>query len=646
MVFRSSRSPRAHRLLWSSRLNRDRCSVTGRVEQEPLAWHEETSDAGQHSVGNLHQLDRHPVSHPDDSSESRRRACEGLSAVRRVVPGLLLMVLMAGWTGQSFAIPAAAMISGTVRDVHGTPQMGALVQLLRADASTAATAISDDHGRYIMPMIMPGRYEIHATAAFFAPLLRSNVRLRPGMQSVVNLTLSALFEADNWLPAQRRRADEPVDDWKWTLRSTASRPLLRLVDPEDGTGISSSGEQSHRVSSEGRIIVTNGDGAFGDGGMHQALVLDRTMADGDGAVLRADVGNAQGTYSPGPSVAVITGYERRTPLGGSTRLVGSFQSHPEVMNGDSTTGLQVVHLASTQQFALGDTFLIDAGTLMEAERLEETRLVAEPFFRLAARPGTNVVVEYRLATGRELQSSDDLDQLKPTLTAVADANGRPLSDRGMHQEISVSRKLGDRAVSASAYIDHFSYSAIGGSGLMDRATLQMAAVLADPTTGTFQVAAPGYSGRGVSASFMQPITPVLSAWLEYDLGTALRSNGNLVMTDLASGMTPEVSQAAGLSLRGKIIHTGTSLRVKYRWQPVRTLTQVNAYNATPEEAYLSFYLRQRLWCGRILPQGLDAVVEATNLLEQGYQPVLAPDGQTLMLAQVPRAIQAGLSFNF
>jgi len=25
---------------------------------------------------------------------------------------------------------------------------------------------------------------------------------------------------------------------------------------------------------------------------------------------------------------------------------------------------------------------------------------------------------------------------------------------------------------------------------------------------------------------------------------------------------------------------------------------------------------------------------------------LAPDGQTLMLAQVPRAIQAGLSFNF
>ena len=71
-----------------------------------------------------------------------------------------------------------------------------------------------------------------------------------------------------------------------------------------------------------------------------------------------------------------------------------------------------------------------------------------------------------------------------------------------------------------------------------------------------------------------------------------------------------------------------------------------AYNASPEEAYLSFYLRQRLWCGRLLPQGLDAVVEATNLLEQGYQPVLAPDGHTLFLAQVPQAIQGGLAFNF
>ncbi len=89
------------------------------------------------------------------------------------------------------------------------------------------------------------------------------------------------------------------------------------------------------------------------------------MEDGDGAVLRADVGDVQtGGYSAQPSVALITGYERRSPLGGSTRLVSSFQSHPELTDGGTTAGFQVLRLASTQQFALGDMFLIDVGTLM------------------------------------------------------------------------------------------------------------------------------------------------------------------------------------------------------------------------------------------------------------------------------------------
>jgi hypothetical protein len=198
-------------------------------------------------------------------------------------------------------------------------------------------------------------------------------------------------------------------------------------------------------------------------------------------------------------------------------------------------------------------------------------------------------------------------------------------------------------LSAAAFSDRFAYGSIGGSGLMDHSTLQLAGVVADPTTSTFEVAAQRYSGRGVSVSVMQPLTPVLSAWVEYDLGTALK---NLVMTDLASGLTPKIAGAASVALRGRIIRIGTVMRAEYRWQPLRTMTQVNAYNATPEEAYLSFYVRQRLWCGRILPQGVDAVVEATNLLQQGYQPVLAPDGATLVLAQVPRAIQGGLAFNF
>ncbi len=573
--------------------------------------------------------------------------------MRRVAPGLLLLMMMMAGSGQMFALQNAAAISGTVRDVHGSPQMGALIELIRADNHRMFTAVSDENGHYIMTMVEPGRYRLRASAAFFIPLLRDNVRLRAGVQAVVNLTMSNLFDADDWLPAQRRRADEPADDWKWALRATASRPLLRLVDPEDGTPISSSAGQPQRASSRGTIVLTSGDGAFGDGGLHQALLLERNMEDGDGAVLRTDVGDigdsgdiqANG-YSPQPSVAVLAGYERRALLGGSTRLVSSFESYPELRDGGQTNGFQVLRVASTQQFVLGNVFLIDAGTLLEAERLEQMRLEAEPYLRLTARPADDVVVEYRLAFGRELQSSNDLDELKPVLRVVTNAADRPLSNRGLHQELTVSRKFGSRVLSGSVYDDRMPYGAIGGSGLMDSRSLQLANAVADPTTGTFEVGGPGYVAHGLSASLMQALTPALSAWVEYDLGTALRSDGDLVMTNLAHHLAPRTSTAASVALMGSIANSGTALQIEYRWQPTNTLTQVNAYNDTPEEAYLTLFLRQRLWSGRMLPQGLDAVVEATNLLEQGYLPVLAPDGKTLILAQMPRAIEGGLAFNF
>jgi hypothetical protein len=560
--------------------------------------------------------------------------------------------MFAGVVSRPCAAAVAAAISGTVRDVHGTPQMGTLVELLSADATVISSAFSDSHGRYLMPTVRPGSYQLRASAAFFVPVLRNHLRLEAGTQSIVNLTMSAMFEAENWLPAQRRRADEPVDDWKWTLRSTASRPLLRLVD-EDGRGMSTSAERVRTATSEGRVQVTNGDGSFGDGGMHQALFLDRTLEDGDGAALRADVGSASGfgswTEPPAPSVVLSAGYERRTPLGGSTRLVSSFQSHPELTNGTSTNGFQVLQLASTQRIALGDMVMIDAGTLVQAERLAATRFNAEPFVRVMGRPGSNVVVEYRFATGRDLQSADDLDRLKPVLTAVVDGKGRPLSTRGAHQEASVSVKLsGGQVLSGAVYLDRFQHGTIAGSGALSHAALQQSVVIADPTTGTFELGTAGYGGRGLSVSVMQPLTPALSVWGECDLGTALRESvlGANTLVNPAGNLTPQLTPAASVALRGKILHSRTSLKAEYRWQPLSTLTQVNAYNVMPDEAFLGFFVRQRIWAGRFLPQGVDAVVEATNLLEQGYRPVLAPDGQTLFLAQVPRGIQGGLAFNF
>jgi hypothetical protein len=442
--------------------------------------------------------------------------------------------------------------------------------------------------------------------------------------------------------------DEPVDDWKWTLRSTANRPLLRLVDPNDpSVSISTSASEIPRATRQMRVSVTSGDGDFGQGGVQQVLLMDRAVEDGDTAILRVALGDPPQGFPIQATTEVSAGYERRSPLGGSTRLVTSYQSHPELAYADGT-GLQVMRMATTQQIDLGDAVMIDAGTLLEAERLASSDFFAEPFVRVMVRPADGTMVEYRYATGESLQSSDDLDRVKPPTDVLTDAYGRPLSTKGSHNELSISRKVGSRTVGFAVYRDSVSNTAIAGTGTVGQASLAGLAVVTDPTTGTFRVASMGYTGQGLSVSVAQPLTESLAMWGEYDLGTALWSEAGAMpaLSDLSSSVSAHTAQAVSVAIRGKIARTGTAMKAEYRWQPMRTLTQVNTYNAGPDEGYMGIYVRQRLWCGRVLPHGIDAVVEATNLLEQGYQPVLAPDGHTLYLAQISRAIQGGLAFNF
>ncbi|HEV2576210.1 MAG TPA: carboxypeptidase-like regulatory domain-containing protein [Acidobacteriaceae bacterium] len=565
--------------------------------------------------------------------------------MRRAVAGLVLTVLVLGWSGHCKAASTDAAISGVVRDSHGTPQMGALIELLKADATMVASALTDDHGRYIIPAVLPGKYQLRASAAFLVPVTRGDLRLQAGAQAVINLTMTTLYEAANWLPTQGRRAGEPVDDWKWTLRSTASRPLLRLTD-ENGQEMSSSGVEGRRVVSQGRVEVTNGDGAFGQGGVHQILMINRTLEDGDSAVMRADIADLGSMVSPRFSADVSAGYEKRSQFG-STRLVAAMQTHPELTAAGGNAGYGVLRMASAHQMSMGDAVMIDAGTLVAAERLASTMIDAEPYLRVSVRPGDDLLVVYRYASGRELQSADDLDRLKPENPLLADAQGRPLTGRGMHHEVSVSKKMGSRVMTASGYVDRVNEDSIGGSGVLDMKAEQGMALVADPVTGTFQLATGSFAGRGMSVNLEQSLTPLLKASVQYDLGTAIGRERDLVaLAQAAAELHAQTEQAITVMLNGKVVRSGTNVRAEYRWQPQETLTQVNAYNADPNGAYLTFYVRQRLACGRFLPNGMDAVVEATNLLEQGYQPVLAPDGHTLFLAQVPRSIQAGLAFNF
>jgi hypothetical protein len=120
----------------------------------------------------------------------------------------------------------------------------------------------------------------------------------------------------------------------------------------------------------------------------------------------------------------------------------------------------------------------------------------------------------------------------------------------------------------------------------------------------------------------------------------------MTLAGVGKDLTPETSHSATVALKGSVVRSGTRLRAAYRWQPSRLITAVDPYAAFSDQAYMSIYLRQAIRFGRLLPPGLDATVDITNLLAQGYRPFLSADGQTLFLAQSPRTMQAGLAFTF
>jgi len=111
-------------------------------------------------------------------------------------------------------------------------------------------------------------------------------------------------------------------------------------------------------------------------------------------------------------------------------------------------------------------------------------------------------------------------------------------------------------------------------------------------------------------------------------------------------MKAQTAQAGTIAIKGKLKATNTRIRASYRLQPTRFVSAVDPYSSFSDQSFFSCQLRQPIHWGARLPSGLEATIDVTNLLAQGYRPFLSADGQTLYFAQAPRTVQGGLSFTF
>ncbi len=82
-----------------------------------------------------------------------------------------------------------ATLSGTVTDASGGVIPGVSISVLHVETGSVRTAVSDDEGRYRVPLLQPGSYEVSAELVGFQTAVRSGITLAVGGRSVIDLSL-------------------------------------------------------------------------------------------------------------------------------------------------------------------------------------------------------------------------------------------------------------------------------------------------------------------------------------------------------------------------------------------------------------------------------------------------------------------------
>ena len=547
---------------------------------------------------------------------------------------------------------APGSVSGLVRDSAGVPQIGAVVQLLGPDLTVVASVYTGGDGRYTIASVLPGRYSVKAMGTFFLPSLRENVRVRAN--TVVNLTLSTLYEAVQWLPSAPRAGNAQQDDWAWTLRLAANRPLLRWL--EDGPLVVVSDGSGAAPKLKARLMATGQEGTFGESGERFSASVEETPSNSRELLARVD-------FAPDTDAGMesMLGFRQDLGFAGSVQSVAAVAIHPEVdaagLEGSAgAEGLDEAAIRSWETLQLGDEFDAEAGSTQVLARFAEhsagTLVAAMPFGSVAWRDGDSAV-RYRIATALPASQSADESEAQAWLPQLSMRNANLAVGHGLHQEIGWERRtdLSGMAVLLFAdRIDNPVIEAMGRFAAGDSAANTIAVpVLFDRSSGLLRAAGPDYSTAGVMATMERRLPGANELRLSYANGDALAmapSPASMGLAEAIAAARPRRAQAYSISLSGTLDGTGTRWRASYRWQPEDTVTGVAPFAADGIQPYLNLHLRQAIHLHRDGTVGIDALLDLRNLLAQGYRPYLLNDGSLLIFAQEQRGLTGGLAFTF
>jgi len=577
-----------------------------------------------------------------------------------VVTMVVVGVAVPAWSGTTSSA-ISGVISGYVRDGSGAPQMGAAVEILGSAAQALQTlkVFTDDHGFYSVASLLPGTYSIKVSAPSFLPTLREKIGVHAGAKLMVNVTLTTLFEAIQLVPL---RSPVDDDDWKWTLRSVANRPILRVL--EDGTTVvAQSGESAADHDLKGSLTFMAGSPGQGFGSasdMSAGFALERSLLSSGTLRLNGNLGYGADGHRL-PAAVLRTTYTNRFNgvFEPSVTITALRLNSPDLNTMPSAT-LQALSVSSSDRIVLGDKLEMKLGSELQTIQFMGRVHAFKPFGSADLHITPNTVLEYQYASSvpntrlenrfgddgsgddRFESASSDLNQIAPRMSI---AKFSPAVERARHQEVSISQRVGKNNMQIAFYSDRIIDPALTGVGEM---SAESGEVLPDVYSGTFSYQGNDYATRGMRVVLQRKLLSDLTATLDYAYGGALDlSRPDFQLQDAREWIRTERHQAVAAKFSGTLPMAKTHWIASYRYTGGHALTAVDLFDSSAGQSdpYLNLFIRQPIPAS-FLAGHMEILMDLRNLLAQGYVPVMGRDGRTLYLVQSARSVRGGVAFSF
>jgi len=534
--------------------------------------------------------------------------------------------------------------------------MGAVVEILgSAIGSSLGSAVqalkvyTDDRGFYSVAKLLPGTYSVKVSAPSFLPSLREKVGIHAGTKAMVNVTLTTLFEAIQLVP-MRTPVDD--DDWKWTLRSVANRPILRVL-PDGTTVVERNGDDVK--GSVSLLAGSPGQGFGSSSDMTAGFSVERSLLSSGTLRLNGNIGyDADGQSVPTAVLRTAYTNHYNGMFEPSMAITALRLNSPDTIPGAS---LQALSVTSSDRVVIGDKLEMRLGSEFQTIQFMGKVHAFRPFGSVDLHLTPNTVVEYQYTSSvpsigvenRLGQSDGQFDSVSADLSETAPrmsiTDFAPAVEKARHQEVSVSQRIGKTNMQVAFFSDGIADPVLTGVGDM---TSESGDVLPDMYSGTFSYQGNDFTTRGMRVVLQRKLSSDLTATLDYSYGGVLDlSRPDIELQDAREYIHSERRQALAAKFSGSIPKTKTRWITSYRYAGTRTLTPVDEFNTSAGQAdpYLNVCLRQPVPAS-FLAGHMEVLVDLRNLLAQGYVPVMGSDGHTVYLVQAARSVRGGVAFSF